>query len=262
MNVHEQDYGCALLVAIGPGGPAAACCSSSQRARDVESQGCADLRCVADVGSCVAGQLPEPRSRGTVFAAARSPQTFAFGGPPGGHGGADDCGPLSRPTEVAVCPVDPRSGRPVDRRAVRHSIVGLDGGALLEQVGLHAAETVAPGVRAGSGGCRALAPRGVSGHSRACQAARGRDSLGRRDGFAQRSSDRHELRSEGQNAGHPRHRTTISLQHDLRHQQFGAAGFHGVQAAIHLEGAARFPAPLDSAGGPQGVSDCRSSSGP
>ena len=139
-------------VAGSPGRPAAQGGSRHHRPRHESGRGGAGLWCGPDQHSPVAEGCWESRPCGPQGPQARPQGTVSPGGASGGHGRADDRGSLPGPASPAVRPVDAGSRLAVDRPAVRHRRLGLDGGPLPAGLGLHAAETPSPGLRTGCGG--------------------------------------------------------------------------------------------------------------
>src|SRR5712691_11582775 len=101
----------------------------------------------------------------------------------------------------------------------------------------------------------AMVAEGIPGHPGASQARKGRDSLGRRDGAALRSSCRPLLWTPRPDARGAWHRSALPLQPDLGHHQSRSTGFHGFSPALHRAGLSEFSASPAASDPRESVSD-------
>ena len=129
-------------------------------------------------------EVPEPQSRRPGCEAERAAVRQNSAAKTYGLGRAGDCQQNARSAEIAVLSLDAGSGRPTDRTEVSRGCLGLDGGAVLEDVGIHTAKADSAGVLGGPGGGSPLAGGGITGHQSPGPEGKGRNLLGRRDGIA------------------------------------------------------------------------------
>src|SRR3989454_4294066 len=185
----HENSGCSFAFGQGAGGFAPACGASGSRG-PYTGRGRPAVRGGARNGQRLDGPLGARRESGAEGRASRTAALPALGSSSGSHHRAVDSEPVPGPVAFAVRAVDAGSGAAVAGPTVRRARVGLDGGALFAGLGSDATEAGAARLRTKPGRRAAMVEEGIPGHPGASQARKGRDSLGRRDGAALRSSSR------------------------------------------------------------------------
>ena len=135
---------------------------------------------------------------------------------------------LPQSTAPAVRLVDSGSGPAVDRSTVGTALVGLDGGPLLEALGLYSPEAVASGLRARPKGSASLA--GAEYPAIRERARREKAEIHWEDeiGPAVAGAARPELRTPRSHTRDTRDGAAVRWQHDLDDHQPRAVDFHGI----------------------------------
>jgi hypothetical protein len=230
--------------------------SCDSRRANVSDRGHSRLRCGTDIDSQLAQGVSE-RRRCSVESPQTRPQTSVSSGwSSSRHYRPFDYRPVPRSTETSLCPVDPRGGWRVDRKTIRPFGFGLDGGSVLETLGVYAAETASSRLRARPASSPTLAGTGLScdpsaGPHRMCP-----DPLGRRNGDAFRLSGRTQLWPQGANAGHSGNRSAVWLQYDFDDHQPGPIDVYGLQGAVYRIGDDRLSSTADQTKRAENLFDC------
>src|ERR1700688_1799500 len=167
----------------------------------------------------------------------------ALGSASGGHRRSHDPQRLSRPDELTVCPVDPRSGATTLVAEVWRGRFSVDGGTLFASLGFDAAETGTAGLRTGARGGGENGGEKIPGHSRVGAAPPGTSPLVRRDGITFGSSSGTILRTTRPNTCCLGDWAAFPLQHDLGDHQSRASGVHAFSSALHRPGLPQFSRP-------------------
>ena len=144
---------CSLAASKSAGRPSPAS-RGGRSERSFASRSGSDLRGGSRYGEPLDGSGGTRRTSGTESATSRATSRCATGPASGSQDGALHCGRMSRSTELALRPVDPRSGASVVVPEIRSGSLGVDGRALFASLGPDSAEAGATSVRTKSG-CRA-----------------------------------------------------------------------------------------------------------
>jgi len=220
-----------------------------------------DLRHHAPDGGRLDQEVPEPQSRRPGGEAERTSVRQEAAAKTDGLGRPGDCQQTARSAEIAVLSLDAGSGRPTDRTEVWRGCLGLDGGAVLADVGIHAAKADSAGVRGGPGGGSPLAGGGISGHQSPGPEGKGRNLLGRREGIAVGPCDGDKLGAERTDARDSGNGPEIRLRCNLGNHQPRTIVLYGPSSPVEGRAVHRFYASAGTASAAENLPDRGPSSG-
>ena len=165
MMVYYENTRCSIPSAGGPEVHSAACHEGGS-GRDETGRGGPRVWNLAGGDWQVDGGVSKGRLEGAAIPPPR--KTKGWRSPQGVAGGADRpyyYGPHSRPAQAPLCPVDTRSCGGSGGEAIRGKGFPDDDRSVVEAVGIHAAETGAPGVGTKPQGGATLAEGALSPNS-------------------------------------------------------------------------------------------------
>jgi hypothetical protein len=125
---------------------AATSCRSHPQSPALEGSSCTCVRSLADLGAYLGSRLAAERLSGAEIETSRASEAFQIEWLAGGYGCAADLLPLPRSTGTAAHALDTRSRAVPPCETIQDSSLDLDRRSVLEDVGLHSAETRATSV--------------------------------------------------------------------------------------------------------------------